>query len=139
MSQKPARILVVDDNQDVLDLLEDELTAEGYAVETASDGLAGLRALKREKPDLVIIDIMMPGISGPGVMTLIQEKDHYRELREVPVIVISARSNIEFVLEEGLNLTEWDYLAKPLDFDRLHELVARKLGSKAPTPAPSLA
>jgi CheY-like chemotaxis protein len=131
MSQQSKRILVVDDNQDVLDLLQDELTAEGYVVETANDGLAGLRALKREKPDLLIIDIMMPGISGPGVMTLIQERDHYKTLREVPTIVISAQSNIEFVQEEGLDLTVDDYLSKPIDFDRLHQVVARKLGCEA--------
>lgn len=128
MSQPPKRILVVDDNQDVLDLLQDELSAEGYLVETASDGLAALRSLKREKPDLLIIDIMMPGISGPGVMTLIQEQEHYRALREVPTIVISARTNIEFVQEEGLELAEDDYLSKPIDFDQLQDLVARKLG-----------
>jgi DNA-binding response OmpR family regulator len=131
MSQQSKRILVVDDNQDVLDLLQDELSAEGYVVETANDGLAGLRALKREKPDLLIIDIMMPGISGPGVMTLIQERDHYKTLREVPTIVISAQSNIEFVREEGLELTVGDYLEKPIDFDRLHEIVTRKLGCTA--------
>lgn len=128
MSQPPKRILVVDDNQDVLDLLQDELTAEGYVVETANDGLAALRSLKREKPDLLIIDIMMPGISGPGVMSLIQEREHYRTLREIPTIVISARTNIEFVQEEGLELTIDDYLAKPIDFDQLQDLVARKLG-----------
>jgi DNA-binding response OmpR family regulator len=128
MSLQPKRILVVDDNHDVLDLLRDELTAEGFLVETANDGIAALRALKREKPDLLIIDIMMPGISGPGVMTLIQEREHYRTLREVPTIVISARSNIEFVQEEGLDLADGDYLAKPIDFDQLHQVVARKLG-----------
>ncbi|QUV85332.1 response regulator [Chloracidobacterium aggregatum] len=123
----PPRILVIDDNQDVLDLLHDELTAEGYEVETAADGLAGLRALKRSKPDLVIIDIMMPHISGPAVMTLIGEKEHYRELRDVPMIIISAQSNIEYVQEEGLPLGESDYLTKPIDFDRLHQLIRQKL------------
>ncbi|MCS7078896.1 MAG: response regulator [Chloracidobacterium sp.] len=130
-SEKKPRILVIDDNQDVLDLLRDELTAEGYEVETAVDGLAGLRALKRSKPDLVIIDIMMPQISGPAVMTLIGEKDHYRELRDVPMIIISAQSNIEYVREEGLPLGESDYLTKPIDFDRLHDLIRRKLGRHA--------
>ncbi|MFQ3582782.1 MAG: response regulator [Chloracidobacterium sp.] len=134
-SQKP-RILVIDDNQDVLDLLHDELTAEGYAVETASDGLAGLRALKRSKPDLVIIDIMMPHVSGPAVMTLIGEKEHYRELRDVPMLIISAQSNIEYVREEGLPLTESDYLTKPIDFDRLHELIQRKLAQSISEDAP---
>ncbi len=132
-SAKP-RILVIDDNQDVLDLLRDELSAEGYDVETAADGLAGLRSLKRAKPDLVIIDIMMPHISGPAVMTLIGEKEHYRELRDVPMLIISAQSNIEYVREEGLALTEWDYLAKPIDFDRLHYLIQRKLARAAPAP-----
>ncbi|MGQ9896037.1 MAG: response regulator [Acidobacteriota bacterium] len=121
------RILVIDDNQDVLDLLRDELTAEGYDVETAPDGLAGLRALKRSKPDLVIIDIMMPHVSGPAVLTLISEKEHYRELRDVPMIIISAQSNIEYVQEEGLPLDESDYLTKPIDFDRLHQLIKQKL------------
>ncbi|OYT73590.1 MAG: hypothetical protein CFK52_01330 [Chloracidobacterium sp. CP2_5A] len=134
-STKP-RILVIDDNQDVLNLLRDELTAEGYEVETALDGLAGLRSLKRSKPDLVIIDIMMPNISGPAVMTLIGEKDHYRELRDIPMLIISAQSNIEYVREEGLSLTEWDYLAKPIDFDRLHLLVQRKLALRAPETPP---
>jgi DNA-binding response OmpR family regulator len=121
------KILVIDDNQDVLDLLEDDLTAEGYEVVTAGDGLDGLRALKRDRPDLIIIDIMMPQISGPGVMTLIGEREHYQDLRNIPTIVISARSNIDFVREEGLNISEGDYLVKPVDFDRLHEVVAKKL------------
>lgn len=134
----PPRILVIDDNQDVLDLLHDELTAEGYEVETAADGLAGLRALKRSKPDLVIIDIMMPHISGPAVMTLIGEKEHYRELRDVPMIIISAQSNIEYVREEGLPLGESDYLTKPIDFDRLHGLIKQKLGHRRPeSPLPT--
>lgn len=129
MTTPAKQILVIDDNQDVLDLLEDDLTAEGYAVAVAQDGLEGLRQLKRQPFDLVIIDIMMPKISGPRVMMLIEELDHYRNFRGIPMLVISARSNIDLVIEEGLHLGDDDYLVKPIDFDRLHELIRRKLGA----------
>ncbi len=128
MTTPAKQILVIDDNQDVLDLLEDDLTAEGYAVAVAQDGLEGLRQLKRHHFDLIVIDIMMPKISGPRVMMLIEELDHYRNFRGIPILVISARSNIDLVIEEGLQLGDDDYLIKPIDFDRLHDLIRRKLG-----------
>lgn len=126
----PRKILVIDDNQDTLDLLKDDLTAEGYEVFTAMDGLEGLRQIKRQVPDLIIIDIMMPKISGPRVIMLLEELEHYRTLRHIPMIVMSARSNIEFVKEEGLNISENDYLVKPIDFERLHGVIQQKLGQE---------
>ncbi len=103
------RILVVEDEPDIAALVAYQLTREGFRVETASDGEQALTALERDCPDAVVLDRMLPGISGDEVL---------RELRRshrtdgVPVLLLTARREQEDRIE-GLELGADDYLTKP--------------------------
>lgn len=111
----PGTILVVEDDQDIADSVAYSLRREGYEVEVAYDGAEGVRAGLERQPDLVILDLMLPGLSGFGV---------FRELRRrsaVPVIMLTARAS-ENDRVAGLELGADDYITKPFS---LRELVAR--------------
>jgi len=110
------RILIVDDEPEMLRGLEDNLQFEGYQTVTAGDGKKGLALALSEAPDLILLDVMMPGMSG---------WDLCRELRQrgldVPVIMLTARGEeVDRVL--GLELGADDYVTKPFS---LRELMAR--------------
>jgi two-component system, OmpR family, alkaline phosphatase synthesis response regulator PhoP len=109
------RILVIDDEPQIADLCRDYLLAAGYEVLTAGDGARGLALARRERPDLVVLDLMLPGIDGLDVT---------RELRResaVPIIMLTARVEESDKLV-GLELGADDYLTKPFS---PRELVAR--------------
>ncbi len=111
----PKKILVVDDEPKIAEICRDYLQAAGFEVTTVQDGLGGLSAARREKPDLVVLDLMLPGMDGLDVCrTLRRESD-------VPIIMLTAR------IEEtdrliGLELGADDYITKPFS---PRELVAR--------------
>jgi two-component system alkaline phosphatase synthesis response regulator PhoP len=110
------RILIVDDEPEIVRGLQDNLAYEGYETVTATDGADALRAVASETPDLVLLDIMMPRVSGWDVC---------RELRrrgiDVPIIMLTARGEeVDRVL--GLELGADDYVTKPFS---LRELLAR--------------
>ena len=108
-------ILVVDDQSNVRTLLREYLTAEGFRVVTAADGREALYAARREKPDLILLDIMMPEMSGYDFIR------HYRKERDTPIILLTARlEETDKVL--GLELGADDYITKPFG---MRELVAR--------------
>ena len=111
-----ARILIVDDEPQMVRGLEDNLRFEGYETVSARDGRAALALAARESPDLVLLDVMMPGMSGWDVC---------RELRakglEMPVIMLTARGE-EADRVRGLEIGADDYVSKPFS---LRELLAR--------------
>jgi two-component system alkaline phosphatase synthesis response regulator PhoP len=111
-----SRILIVDDEPEIVRGLEDNLRFEGYQTCTATDGREALAAAAREAPDLILLDIMMPGLSGWDVC---------RELRgkgiDVPIIMLTARGE-EADRVRGLELGADDYISKPFS---LRELLAR--------------
>lgn len=104
-----AHILVVDDEPDISALVAYHLAREAYRVRTAADGLEALRAVEREPPDLVVLDLMLPGMSG---LDLLQELRRREETRDVPVILLTAKREEEDRIT-GLRLGADDYLAKP--------------------------
>jgi len=111
----PGTILVVEDDQDIADSVAYSLRREGYEVEVAYDGAAGVQSGIDLKPDLVILDLMLPGLSGFGV---------FRELRKrsaTPVIMLTARVS-ESDRVAGLELGADDYITKPFS---MRELIAR--------------
>jgi len=114
-SQKDQTILVIEDDQDMLQLLRRVLESEGYRVILATDGVYGMTLLKEAKPDLVLLDIMMPG--PDGYMTL----SSIRQYSNVPVIMVTAKRDIES-LQKTLTLGADDYIKKPF---RPGELLAR--------------
>ncbi|HEX5746832.1 MAG TPA: ATP-binding protein [Archangium sp.] len=112
-----ARILLADDNADMREYVG-RLLAERWQVETAPDGVAALEAARTRPPDLVLTDVMMPGLDGFGLLRELRAHEH---TRNVPVIVLSARAGEEAHVE-GLRAGANDYLVKPFS---ARELVAR--------------
>jgi two-component system, OmpR family, response regulator RegX3 len=124
----PVRILVVEDEESYREALMSGLGNEGYEVEVAETGAEGLQRFADHPPDLVLLDVLLPGMAGTEVCR------RMRELASVPVIMVSALdSEVDVVL--GLELGAADYVTKPY---RLRELVARiqsVLRRVAPPPA----
>jgi two-component system alkaline phosphatase synthesis response regulator PhoP len=109
------KILVVDDEQSIVDLVTAYLRQEGFEVHTAMDGPAGLKAARALKPDLVVLDVMLPGMDGIEVLTRLRRESN------VYVILLTARSE-ETDKIVGLSVGADDYLTKPFS---PRELVAR--------------
>ena len=113
----PARILLVDDNQDMRDYLA-RLLDSCYEVETVTDGMAALNAVQNNPPDLILSDVMMPGMDG---FTLLRSLREQPQTQEIPIILLSARAGEESRIE-GLEAGADDYLIKPFS---ARELLAR--------------
>lgn len=111
-----AKVLIVDDEAAIRDALGRKLRREGFSVTLAGNGLEGLRAFHTERPDLVILDIVMPEMDGLTVCQRI------REVAETPIVMLSAQAITEDDIVEGLNAGADEYLVKPI---RLNEFVAR--------------
>lgn len=114
------RILVVDDEPDILGLLVDLLRMEGYLASGARDGRAALDILTASGADLVITDAMMPRLGGQGLVRSMREDPG---LRDVPVIIMSAAGRPEM---NGFHYQE--FLFKPFDLTSLLDIVERSLG-----------
>jgi two-component system alkaline phosphatase synthesis response regulator PhoP len=111
----PKKILVVDDDRDILETCRDYLKSAGYEAIAADDGLKGLALARREKPDLIVLDLMLPGMDGLEVCRAIRRESN------VPIIMLTARVEETDKLI-GLELGADDYITKPFS---LRELVAR--------------
>ncbi len=108
-SGPPARVLVVEDEPDIAALVAYQLAREGMRVETVGDGAAALGAVEREVPDLIVLDLMLPGLSGYEVLRALRGQP---ATREVPVVVLTARREEEDRIR-GLELGADDYVTKP--------------------------
>jgi signal transduction histidine kinase len=113
-----ARILLADDNADMRDYVARLLEARGWNVEAVSDGRIALEAVKMRRPDLVLTDVMMPGLDGFGLLRELRARP---ETRTIPVILLSARAGTEARVD-GARAGADDYIVKPF---AAHELVAR--------------
>lgn len=111
------RILVIEDNRDILANILDYLQLKGFSVDCAQDGLSGLHLASSGHYDLIVLDIMLPGIDGYQVCKRLREDGH----NEVPILMLTARDALDDRLQ-GLNAGADDYLIKPF---ALSELVAR--------------
>lgn len=124
------RILVVDDEPDITALVAYHLAKAGYRVSTAANGPEALKAAQEERPDVVILDVMLPGASGYDVLAEMRRRD---ETREVGVILLTARRE-EADRIRGLSLGADDYLVKPFSPPELALRVSallRRLGAPA--------
>jgi class 3 adenylate cyclase len=106
------RILVVDDEPDNRDMLARRLERRGYSAERAEDGVTALRMIERERFDLVLLDVMMPGMSGLEVLDALRRD---RSATELPVILATALTDRKDIIE-GLRRGANDYVTKPIDF-----------------------
>jgi DNA-binding response OmpR family regulator len=109
-------ILVVEDDKGLQKYLKELLLDNGYAVNTAADGILALNALKKSQPDLVVLDLGLPNMSGEAVCAEIRKK-----YPDVPVIILTAKDSISDIVQ-GLNLGADDYITKPFVAD---EFLAR--------------
>lgn len=124
------RILVIEDDLDIQEVLKNYLTAEGYQVIFAGDGAAGLTTFRREQPDLVLLDVMLPLVDGFDVLELIRRE------AQTPVLMVTARDSLEDQLR-GFRLLADDYITKPFDMPLLLckiEAVLRRAGKGAASP-----
>jgi two-component system alkaline phosphatase synthesis response regulator PhoP len=124
MTQKK-RILLIEDEEDIAALIKLQAEITGYKLHVEVDGINGYRAIEREKPDLVILDIMLPGQNGYDVCRKMKNNP---ELKNIPVIILTAKSEeLDVVL--GLELGADDYLAKPFSpkvlFSRIKAVMRR--------------
>ena len=109
------RILVVDDEQINLDFFDVMLSKLGFDVRLAKDGHEALESIRRLKPDLVILDNMMPRLSGWEVTRIVKSSPEYAEFSDTPIIIFSALDDVKDKVE-GLELGADDYITKPFNF-----------------------
>jgi len=117
MNQK--KILVVDDEPDLVETIRFPLEMEGYQVLVAQNGEEGLNQAKRESPDLIILDLMLPKLDGYKVCRLLKFDEKYKH---IPILMLTAKAQEKDKLlgkETGAD----DYMTKPFDIDKLIEKV----------------
>lgn len=120
------KILLIEDEEDIAALIKLQAELSGYKVLVETDGLNGYRAIEKEKPELIILDIMLPGMNGLDVTRKVK---NHADLKHIPIILISAKSEeLDVVL--GLELGADDYVTKPFSpkvlFSRIKAVLRRK-------------
>jgi two-component system alkaline phosphatase synthesis response regulator PhoP len=124
------KILLADDDPDVVEVVSILLEDEGYEIVTAKDGAEALEKIKLESPDLVILDLLMPRVDGFAVFNMLRDPS-YERWSKVPVIILTSVreevSNRRYELETGQRMDYAAYLEKPADPDLLLETVSSLL------------
>src|SRR5688572_14230231 len=116
------KILVVDDDPEIVDLMKNRLEAQNYSVVTANNGEEGLDKTKNEFPNLIIIDIAMPRMDG---YTFVLELRRYEEFKNIPVVVLTAKDKMQVIFEmEGVK----HYFVKPFIAEELLSRLKNILG-----------
>lgn len=127
------KILVVDDDPDIVDALTVILESQKYQVVTAQDGINALVALKVERPDLMIMDLLMPKMDGFAVLKELQD-GRWSNYRNIPILILSSvreeASHRRYELETATQLNVDDYVEKPISPDILLERVSKLLQRK---------
>jgi two-component system response regulator (stage 0 sporulation protein F) len=118
MVNPPKYILVVDDNSGVRQLLCELLKNEGYNVEAVENGLDALESVKKNTPDLIILDLKMPKMNGLTTLKRLKEIDP-----EIPIIMMTAFSDLDTVRSAKEENLVRHYIGKPFDLKEMHDLV----------------
>ena len=127
---EPASILIVDDNPQIVELLEAYLEPLALRVMTARDGQAALDAVAADRPDLLLLDIMMPKRSGFEVCRILKDDPRYREIPIIMVTALNEAADVERALESGAD----HYISKPVNKLELLERVGELLEHGAAPP-----
>jgi len=126
---EPKKILVVDDDPSIVAAVEAVLKGKSYDVITASDGEEGLRKVMEEKPDLIILDVIMPGKHGFQICSELKNDPKYHAWSNIPVLMLTVypdeRERMHLSMREGMMTEAEDYIQKPFDPDELLERVKR--------------
>jgi two-component system alkaline phosphatase synthesis response regulator PhoP len=117
------RILIVDDDEDILLIVQTILANAGYSVLVARNGREGVDLALETKPDLILLDVMMPELSGWEVCTTLKNAP---ETRQTPIAMMTVKSEIRDLIT-GMQVGADDYLTKPLDLARLLDIVQTRL------------
>ena len=138
---EPARILVVDDDPDIIKATTRVLEARGYQVSAALNGQECLKKMREKRPDLIILDLLMPKLDGFGVCRELRENAEYAEYADIPILIATAvredASRRRYELETEIDLKVEDYVEKPIrPLDLLHrvEKLLQKAKLKAQNP-----
>lgn len=118
------KILIVDDEQDLVDMVSIRLEAAGFEIITASDGLEGLNKAKAENPDLIILDVMMPKMDGNKVCGLLKADARYKK---IPIIMFTARVQ-DAVRKLSQELGADAFMNKPLNPQEMMDHIKKLLG-----------
>lgn len=121
------KILVIDDEINIAETLADILELKGFEVKTAPDGKAGFSMAVNEVPDLILCDVMMPGMSGYEVLTAVRQN---QKTMQVPFLFLSA-NNHRLDFRQGMDLGADDYLTKPVEIDKLFHAIENRLNKYA--------
>jgi len=132
--QSQVKILIVDDDPDIRGVVSTILEAHSYQIVTACDGEEGLSKLKDERPDLLILDLLMPKMDGFGVLKELQDP-RLAKYRNIPILVLTSikedASRRRYELETGLQMDIDDYMEKPITphilIQRVEKLLQKRL------------
>lgn len=123
----PTRILAVDDEPEITDLIRYHLTRAGYEVDTAANGWEALAAIQQNRPDLMLLDLMLPDLDGFGVCEILRRE---AATATIPIVIISAWASPDS-RNLGLELGALDYITKPFSPRVLVERVNRLTAQRA--------
>ncbi|RLB97072.1 MAG: DNA-binding response regulator, partial [Deltaproteobacteria bacterium] len=102
-------ILIVDDEEDIIELIKYNLKNEGYSILTAMTGEQAIKTARQSRPDLIVLDLMLPGIDGLEVTKYLK---NYEQTRDIPIVMLTAKGE-ESDIVTGLELGANDYISKP--------------------------
>lgn len=126
MEQVKKKLLIVEDDAALVEVLKERLEANNYEVTVACDGVEGLDKAKRERPDLIILDLMLPKLDGYKVCSLLKKDISYSK---IPILMLTART-LELDRQVGTAAGADAYLTKPYDpqalLEKVQELLAKK-------------
>jgi DNA-binding response OmpR family regulator len=122
------KIIIVDDDRETREMLKMALELEGYEVSQAANGLRLISTLHVDRPDLILLDVMMSWIDGFELCRAVKKND---EFRDIPVIFISAKKTANDI-RTGLAAGASDYFSKPIDMERLLARITQLIGPAAP-------
>jgi CheY-like chemotaxis protein len=125
----PLRILVVEDETDIREMIAEILSGEGYLIEQAANGREALLKLKRARPDAILLDLMMPIMDGPTFARACGAVDH---AADIPIVVMSASPRLAHCAEQLRGYGVRAELAKPFDVDALLSIMQRVANQSRP-------
>jgi DNA-binding response OmpR family regulator len=110
-TQKKIKILIVDDEKDFIDAVRSLLEERGYSIDYANDGIGALEIVKKDMPDLILLDIVMPNMDG---ITLLKKLKQKNETKDIPVIMLTVKDG-QTNRNLGLGTGAYEYISKPYD------------------------
>jgi len=121
--QTATKILLIDDDPDIHSVVRQVLEAKSYQVVSAYDGFEGLKKVVEERPDLIILDVIMPGKHGFDVCHELKTDEKYHFFSDIPVLMLTVypddREKMHLSIREGMMMEAEDYLQKPVDAQEL--------------------